>query len=62
MAQEPTKKLEVTQLEHAWLKKGLETARDKLVRNRMKEMVGSEIYALRGKEIDQVNALLNKIS
>lgn len=54
-------KIEVKPLEKAWLAKALETLRDKLVRNRMKEMAGSEIYALRGKEIDQVNEILNKI-
>lgn len=54
-------KIEVKPLEKQWLVKACETLRDKLVRNRMKEMTGSEIYTLRGKEIESLNELLNRI-
>lgn len=57
-----TRKYDLTALETAWLKKSLETQRAAIVRNRNKEMAGSEIHVLRGKEIDQINNLLHKLA
>lgn len=49
-------------LEKAWLRKAVETQRNVLVRSRTKEMVGSDIWNLRGKEIEQLNVLVGKLS
>lgn len=56
------KKYELTPMEAMWVKKSLEAQRNILVRNRLKEVVGSEIYALRGKEIDALSALVLKFT
>lgn len=47
-------------MDRAWIKAALQVQRAVLVRGRAKEMDGSEIYALRSKEIAAVDALLVK--
>lgn len=56
------RKLEFDVMELAWLRKSCETQRNVLIRQRGKEQVGSEIYAMRGREVDAVNALLQKLT
>lgn len=58
---EQMKDLKVTLVQAQWLKKACETQRHALVRSRGKEMVGSEIYALRTREIDALNELIVKL-
>lgn len=56
------RKLEFDVMELAWLRKSCETQRNVLVRQRGKEQVGSEIHAMRGREVDAINQLLMKLS
>lgn len=55
-------KLEVTVVDKQWLRRALETQRNVIVRTRNKEVVGSEIYELRTREIGQINAVLDKVN
>lgn len=55
-------KYELEPMEVQWVKKSLETLRDKLVRARMKEITGSEISTLRGKEINALTELMIKFN
>lgn len=48
-------------LDRAWVKKSLESQRAMLVRSRGKEMVGSEVHELRGREIAQLDVLIQKV-
>ena len=48
-------------LERNWIKKALETQRTSLARARSKEVVGSEIHELRGKELGSIDALIRKM-
>lgn len=50
------------QLKRAWLKKALESQRDAIKRSRQKEMPESEIYALRTRELQQLDQIYNEIS
>lgn len=52
------KGVEFTGSQRAWIKLGLEAKRDQLVRVRNKEVAGSEIWVLRGKEIEALSALI----
>lgn len=52
----------VSLLDRAWIRKSLELQRNSLVRARTKEMVGSEVYVLRGREIEALGALINRFS
>lgn len=56
------RKLDFDVMELAWLRKSCETQRNVLVRQRGKEQVGSEIHAMRGREVDAINQLLMKLS
>lgn len=58
MAQAP----ELTAIEKQWIKKSLETMRNVLMRSRGKEVVGGEIWVLRGKEVDALNVLIGRFS
>lgn len=49
-------------VEKLWVQKSLDLQKTALVRSRNKEMAGSEIYFLRQKEIDVVEALMKKIA
>lgn len=53
-------KLELNAVERAWIKQSLATQVKVLTRARSREMVGSEIYSLREKEIAQVSALIGR--
>jgi len=53
---------EITMTEKQWIHKSLSTQRDSLLRGRQKEMTGSEIWQLRGKEIEILNGLINKFA
>lgn len=47
-------------IQKQWIVKSLECQRAALVRSRTKEMVGSDIHALRGKEIDALDHLIQR--
>lgn len=47
-------------LDRAWVKRCIATQRAALVRQRAKEIEGSDIDVLRGKEIQQLDALAAK--
>lgn len=53
---------ELTAMEKQWIKKALETQRNVLQRSRNNEMAGSEIWTLRGKEIETLTALIGRFS
>lgn len=61
MADSPVKKYEFSVVDVLWLRKSLEFQSAGLVRARGKETVGSEIYALRTREIEAVRDLLNRV-
>lgn len=61
MADAP-KKLEFYLLESLWIKKALENQRQALIRSRTKEVAGSEVYTLRGKEIESLTQLIQKFT
>jgi len=48
-------------LDRQWVRRSLEVLRMQLVRSRMKEVPGSEIYVLRGKELAQLDVLIGKL-
>lgn len=54
------KKFELAVLEIQWIKKALEDERLRMIRARGKEMPGSEIAQLRGREVDQLTLLIQK--
>lgn len=58
MATQETK--ELLPLEKQWIKKALKDLMATLQRARLKELDGSEIYQLRGKEIEQLQQIFNK--
>lgn len=58
---EAIRKFEFSIIDVQWLRKSLEFQRAGLVRSRSKETVGSEIYVLRSREIEAVNALFNRL-
>lgn len=61
---EAAKKLsvELDVIEKSWVHVSLMAKREQLVRSRNKEVTGSEIWVLRGKEIEALNALTPKFS
>lgn len=59
-AQELSETVLVSMLERQWIRKALETQRMQITRARTKEMVGSEIHALRGREIEALTVLLQR--
>lgn len=50
----------LTAMERAWVRQALTTQRAALMRSRQKEIAGSEIWSLRGKEIDSLNVLIER--
>lgn len=54
-------KLEVTVLDRNWLRKSVEAMRDGRLRAAKKEAPGSEIEALRRREVEQLTALLGRL-
>ena len=54
--------LEVTLLEKLWIKKSLETQRAALNRSLNKEIIGSDIYGLRAREIQVLDSIIVKVS
>jgi hypothetical protein len=44
-------------LEKAWIKQSIAVQIKALMRSRQKEIAGGEVWALRGKELDFLNAL-----
>lgn len=58
----PSRKFDLQVLEVLWLRKALEALRVSLMRSRDKEIVGSEIYQLRSREVDAVMALSQKLT
>lgn len=56
------RKFDLTLIEVLWLRKSLDMTRVSLMRSRDKEIVGSEIYLLRGREVDAVMALSQKLA
>lgn len=61
MAQKSGVTVQLEGLERAWVARSIEVLRGTLVRSRAKEMVGSEIYELRTKEINALVALAAKL-
>lgn len=53
--------IEVSVFERQWLRKAVETQRGALIRSRAKELDGSEIWSLRGREIEALTALLSRL-
>lgn len=53
--------VEFDALERQWLQKAAQLQRTALIRSRAKENAGGEIYALRTKEIQALDALLLKL-
>lgn len=51
---------DLTAIERQWLQVCIRTQIAVLTRSRGKEMVGSEIHALRGRELDQLRVLLQR--
>lgn len=51
---------ELDAIERSWVHVSLQAKREQLVRSRNKEVTGSEIWVLRGKEIEALNALMPK--
>lgn len=49
-------------IERSWVHVSLLAKREQLVRSRNKEVTGSEIWVLRGKEIEALNALAPKFA
>lgn len=56
------KKMEFSLIEQLWLKKSVDLQRAALQRARLKELVGSDIYGLRTKELEALQALSLKLS
>ena len=53
---------DLTAMERQWIVQSLKTQYAVLQRSRNKEHVGSEIYMLRGRELDALNALITRFS
>lgn len=51
----------LTQLDRAWIVKALASLRQSLIRSRAKEMPGSEIWALRARELDMLEVTSRKM-
>lgn len=54
------KAVELSSLERQWVRKSLELQRASLQRSVSKEIVGSDIFVLRRREIADLDALINK--
>lgn len=59
--QNPATTIELLPLERQWIAKAVITLRAQLARARSKELSGSEIYNLRGKEIQMLDSLYNRL-
>lgn len=57
-----TQRFELDVLEKQWIVKALESQRNMVVRARNREMAGSEIYMLRSKEIQAIDAIHAKFA
>lgn len=53
---------DLTALERQWILQSLRTQFSVLNRSRAKEITGSEIWSLRGREMDAVNSLIHRFS
>lgn len=53
-------KYEFNAVERGWLKKSLESQRSMLIRSRQKELTGSDVWVLRGKEIEFLTVLISR--
>lgn len=63
MAEQPKEQvLAVTNMQRQWLHKAVTLQRENLNRSIAKELQGSEIYALRKREIEELNQLLTKLT
>lgn len=58
---EETKLVEFNHLERLYVSRALASYRASLVRSRNKEMVGSEVWRIRGNEIDRVADIVRKL-
>lgn len=54
------KSFEFDAMERCWIKQSLMNQSKMLVRSRVKEITGGEVWTLRGKEIEFVNSLVAK--
>lgn len=63
MADQPKDvQVSVSPLQKQWLRRAVEVLKGTLVRSRAKEMVESEVYQLRTREIAQLDAILEKLA
>lgn len=62
MAESKKVSFELDAIERSWVHVSLQAKREQLVRSRNKEVTGSEIWVLRGKEIEALNALMPKFA
>lgn len=63
MADQPKEvQVSVSPLQKQWLRRAVEVLKGTLVRSRAKEMVESEVYQLRTREIAQLDAILEKLA
>ena len=60
MAEVTKVKFEFDAIERGWIKQSLGNQVKMLLRSRQKEIVGGEIWSLRGKEIEFLNGLISK--
>lgn len=56
------KQVTVSALDRAWIVQSLDNQAKMLNRSRTKEIHGGEIWVLRGKEIDTINAVRTKFA
>lgn len=62
MAASGDKSIELSVMDRQWIVKALELQRTSLGRAMKNELPGSEISALRKKEIEQVSSIISKVS
>lgn len=60
MADANVKKFDIEVMDRQWIHSSLQAKRDQLVRARNKETSGSQVWVIRGQEIEQLNALINR--
>lgn len=59
---EATKKFDFDAVDRQWLRIACDNQIKMLMRARTKEVVGGEVHAMRGREIDQLNKLKEKLA
>lgn len=57
-----TPQVQLSLIDKLWIQRALMQQRDSLQRSRNKEVAGSEIWTLRGKEIESLTQLMQRFS